>query len=136
MRQMLLITAAVLVSLFGLGQAGQFMPSERFSSGLINDVCQDKYGYIWVATDYGLNKFDGYRFTQFIHHPDDSMTIQSNVVTSLLCDTDGHLWIGTSKGIDRYDYATGTFIHYPFADSLGCNPKFLLHSLSLGKYVL
>ena len=123
MRQMLLITAAVLVSLLGLGQAGQFMPSERFSSGLINDVCQDKYGYIWVATDYGLNKFDGYRFTQFIHHPDDSMTIQSNVVTSLLCDTDGHLWIGTSKGIDRYDYATGTFIHYPFAD--GAHPRIM-----------
>ena len=53
------------------GQAGQFFPSERFSSGLINDVCQDKYGYIWIATENGLNKFDGYRFTTYLSLPDE-----------------------------------------------------------------
>ena len=117
MRQILLLFTVLLVSILGLGQAGQFVPSERFSSGLINDICQDKYGYIWVATDFGLNKFDGYRFTQFIHHPDDSTTVQSNTVTCLFCDKDGQLWIGTSRGIDCYDYASGSFVHYAFADS-------------------
>ena len=120
MRQLLLL-ATVLVSVLGLGQAGQFVPSERFSSGLINDICQDKYGYIWVATDFGLNKFDGYRFTEFIHHPDDSTTVQTNTVTCLFCDQDGQLWVGTSRGIDRYDYASGSFVHYPFAD--GARPR-------------
>ena len=121
MRQLLLLLATVLVSVLGLGQAGQFVPSERFSSGLINDICQDKYGYIWVATDFGLNKFDGYRFTQFIHHPDDSTTVQTNTVTCLFCDKEGQLWVGTSRGMDRYDYASGSFIHYPFAD--GARPR-------------
>ena len=118
MRQILLLFSVLLISVLGLGQAGQFVPSERFSSGLINDICQDKYGYIWVATDFGLNKFDGYRFTQFIHHPDDSTTVNSNVVTALYCDKDGQLWVGTSKGIDCFDYASNTFVHYPFADGL------------------
>ena len=116
MRQIITLFAFLAVSLLGKGQAGQFVPSERFSSGFINDICQDQYGYIWVATDFGLNKYDGYRFTEFIHHPDDSLTINSNVVTCLFRDKDGQLWIGTSKGIDRYDYATNTFHHYPFAD--------------------
>jgi ligand-binding sensor domain-containing protein len=121
MRQILLLFSVLLISVLGLGQAGQFVPSERFSSGLINDICQDKYGYIWVATDFGLNKFHGYRFTQFIHHPDDSATVNSNVVTALYCDKDGQLWVGTSKGIDCFDYASNTFVHYPFAD--GAHPR-------------
>lgn len=97
-----------------LGQAGQFFPSDRFSSGLINDVCQDKYGYLWIATDYGLNRFDGYRFIQYQHKPDDSTTISSNVAGSLFCDHEGQLWIGTSRGLDCYDYATNKFVHQKF----------------------
>ena len=134
MRQILLLFSVLLISVLGLGQAGQFVPSERFSSGLINDICQDKYGYIWVATDFGLNKFDGYRFTQFIHHPDDSTTVNSNVVTALYCDKDGQLWVGTSKGIDCFDYASNTFVHYPFAD--GAHPRVRkMTQLSDGKLV-
>ena len=96
------------------GQAGHFILSERFSSGLINDICQDKYGYLWIATDYGLNKYDGYRFTQYLHYPDDSTTMCSNVAGCLFCDKDGQLWVGTAKGLDRYDYATDEFVHYRF----------------------
>ena len=54
-------------------QMGHFYFSERFTSGLVNKVCQDQYGYIWVGTEYGLNRFDGYRFTPFLHqqnHPE------------------------------------------------------------------
>lgn len=96
------------------GQAGQFFPSERFSSGLINDVCQDKYGYIWIATENGLNKFDGYRFTTYLSLPDDSTTLSSNIVTRLYCDKKGQLWVGTRTGLSRYDYASNRFIQYTF----------------------
>ena len=109
-------TILLLTFLYGntIVLAGQYIPSERFSSGLINDLCQDKYGFMWVATDFGLNQYDGYRFTEYIHHPEDSTTISSNVVGCLYCDRDGRLWVGTSKGLDRYDYATNEFVHYPF----------------------
>jgi len=96
------------------GQSGQFFPSERFSSGLINDVCQDKYGYIWIATENGLNKFDGYRFTTYLSHPDDSTSLSSNIVTCLYCDRMGQLWVGSRIGLSRYDYATDRFIQYTF----------------------
>ena len=96
-------------------QTGVFISSERFSSALINDLCQDKYGYMWIATDYGLNRYDGYHFTEYLHQHDDSTTISSSTVCTLFCDKDGELWVGTNKGLDRFDYATSQFIHYPFA---------------------
>ena len=110
------IVISVLLSLAGLYnvQAGNYISSERFSSGLINDICQDNYGYIWVATDCGLNRYDGYHFKQYLHLPGDTTTIASNIVVSLYCDKDGQLWVGTSRGLDRFDYTTDRFVHYPF----------------------
>lgn len=96
------------------GQAGHFIPSERFFSGLINDLCQDRFGYMWIATDYGLNRYDGYRFIEYQHQPEDTTTICSSNAICLFCDKDGQLWVGTSKGLDRYDYGTRHFVHYPF----------------------
>lgn len=95
-------------------QMGHFYFSERFTSGLVNKVCQDKYGYIWVGTEYGLNRFDGYRFTPFLHHQNDVGTLGNNDISSMFCDSEGRLWVGTAKGLERYDYTTGHFVHYPF----------------------
>ena len=111
---LLLTFAATIAS----AQTGTFISSERFSSGMINDICQDKYGYIWIATDYGLNKFDGYRFTSYFHHQEDSTTLSDNNAVSLFCDPKGQLWIGTRKGLDRYDYASDNFTHIPFPDNI------------------
>ena len=104
MKQLLLSLLLAIITLTTYGQTGFFFPSDRFSSGLINDICQDKYGYIWIATENGLNKFDGYRFTTYLSHPDDSTTLGSNIVTKLYCDKKGQLWVGTRIGLSRYDY--------------------------------
>lgn len=135
----------MMLCLRAFGQTGQFIPSERFSSGLINDVCQDSYGYIWIATENGLNKFDGYRFTTYLSHPDDSTTLNSNIVTSLYCDKQGQLWVGTRIGLSRYDYATDHFVHYAFPSGLKPrvtpilerkNGEFLIGTSGMGLYAL
>ena len=100
------------------GQAGHFISSDRFSSGLISNLCQDKYGSVWIATDYGLNRYDGYRFQTFLHNSDNEGSICNNVVVSLLCDRDGQMWVGTNRGLDRFDYASARFVHYPFPDGV------------------
>ena len=100
------------------GQTGYFVPSERFSSGLISQLCQDKYGHIWIATDYGLNRFDGYNFETFLHNDEDKWSICNSGVVSLLCDRDGQLWVGTNRGLDRYDEAADCFVHYPFPNGV------------------
>ena len=99
-------------------QMGNFFPSDRFSSSLIADLCQDKYGYIWIATDYGLNRYDGYQFETFLHNDESPTSICNSVVVSLLLDRDGRLWVGTNRGLDRYDESIDGFVHYPFPNGV------------------
>ena len=117
MRRNLLSTLLFFVFGSVYAQMGLYYPSERFSSGLINDVCQDKFGYIWIATENGLNKFDGYRFTTYQHQSDNDATLNSNTVVKLYNDSKGRLWVGTRTGLSRFDYATGHFVDYPFPDN-------------------
>ena len=102
----------------GYAQTGHFYPSSFFSSGLVADLCQDKYGNIWIATDYGLNRFDGYHFTTWLHSDTDSSSIKSNTVVSLLSDDKGGLWVGINRGLDHYSPVTNTFEHYRFPGGL------------------
>ena len=89
--------------------------SDRLSSGLVTSICQDRYGFIWIGTEYGLNKFDGYRFYSYTYSRTDSTTITDNEVSALFVDRDGQLWVGCSKGLSRYDYAHDSFqrCHFP-----------------------
>ena len=113
-----LFFAFVLNAACAVAQTGNFIPSERFSSGLVASLCQDRYGSIWIATDYGLNRFDGYRFEVFLHSDDNPSSICNNVVVSMLCDRQGRLWVGTNRGLDRYDEALGGFVHYQFPENI------------------
>ena len=114
-RLILLISFALLTNFGGLmAQTGHFYPSNMFSSGLISSLCQDKYGSVWIATDYGLNRFDGYVFQTFLHDEDDPWSICDNGAVSLLCDRSGRVWVGTIHGLDRYDEAASGFVHYNF----------------------
>ena len=102
-------------------QTGHFFSSDRFSSSLISDLCQDRQGYVWIATDYGLNRFDGYSFLPFFHNDADTTTLGANVVVSLFCDREGRLWVGTNRGLDRFEPATQSFVHYRFPG--GVSPR-------------
>lgn len=110
----LLIILLIAISTFSYAQTGHYYPADRYSNSLISDLCQDKYGNIWIATDYGLNKFDGYQFTSYLHDDTDSTSICSNAVVELLCDSKGRLWVGTNRGLDLYNDDLNAFIHYKF----------------------
>ena len=76
----------------------------HFSIGELSDnrfqaICEDRSGFIWIGTENGLNRFDGYSFYQFTHQDNDSLSLVSNYVRSLTVDNDGTLWVGTSRGI-------------------------------------
>ena len=118
MRQLLTIILLFAASLCCSAQTTLFYSSDKLSNSGINDICQDQRGYIWIATENGLNRFDGYRFTPFFNSPQDSTSLCYNVVCCIICDSKGRLWVGTSKGLQRYDYGTESFISYPFPDGL------------------
>ena len=112
--RLFLIVFCLLTYVRAYSQIGHFIPSDYFSSGLISTLCQDRQGSIWIGTDYGLNKFDGYHFSTYLHDDADTTSLAVNVVVKLFCDRDGRLWVGTNRGLDRYDVAGDCFIHYRF----------------------
>ena len=76
----------------------------RYMIGQLSDnrfqaICEDMSGFIWIGTENGLNRYDGYHFRQFTHDDKDSLSIMSNYIRTLYPDKDGTLWIGTNRGI-------------------------------------
>lgn len=85
--------------------------AQGLSQGLINDMIQDKEGFIWIATKGGLNRYDGYTFKIFTNDPQDTTSISSNAVSNLLEDSKGRIWIGTyDRGVNVYNKKTGRFL--------------------------
>ena len=117
-RTILLLLLSVVFSGLSFAQTGYYIPSDRFSSSLISDLCQDRQGSVWIATDYGLNRFDGYRFQTFLHNESDPGSLAVNVVVTMLNDRDGRLWVGTNRGLDRFDADRETFEHFAFPDNI------------------
>ncbi len=74
----------------------------ELSSYLINKFVQDSYGYIWIATDYGLNKYDGIRFTHYLNNEHEKSSLLSNNVKTLMMDKSHTLWIGCNNGLQYY----------------------------------
>lgn len=107
---------AISLSLMVWADSGELFTSGKLSSSLINCIVQDKYGYIWVGTEYGLSKFDGYRFTNYLHNEEDTTSITDNIISDLLVDKKGNLWIGCAKGLMRYNYETNNFSRLQFPD--------------------
>ncbi|MGC2398530.1 MAG: two-component regulator propeller domain-containing protein, partial [Acidobacteriaceae bacterium] len=75
-------------------------------------VVQDKVGFVWFGTQYGLNRYDGYKTKVFKHEPGRPDSLSCVYVRSLHVDRAGTLWVGCDRFLDRFDPATETFKHY------------------------
>lgn len=88
------------------------------SNNWVEDICQDKYGRMWFATNDGINCYNGYDFTIYKHDPDDDCTIQSNIINSLYIDRNMDLWACTANGLARFDYEKGLFLRIPISETV------------------
>lgn len=85
-----------------------FTTSNGLSNSLINEILQDKHGYIWIATEDGLNRFDGVGFKSYR-----VKELSHSYVHSVYEDSKGTLWVGTITGLLTYDRSTDTFTPVP-----------------------
>lgn len=115
LKSICLLPLMVVTSLLVFAGSGHIFTSGKLSSSLINCVAQDRYGYIWVGTEYGLNKFSdaGYDFGSYSGH------ITINAATF---DKHGNLFVGTSEsGVLVAAAGKRTFVPYTQSSDDGFN---------------
>ena len=100
-----------MLTCFSYANSGRLYTSNDMSSSLIRCIIQDKYGFIWVGTNYGLNRFDGYKFSSYLCNPADTTTIQDNDIVKLYPYSKEFLFVATNRGLYKYSYLTNCFQH-------------------------
>ncbi len=86
------------------------------SHNCISCIYQDNRGFIWIGTEGVLNKYDGYKITEYLHDPDNPYSISHNFIRTIFedpADSGKALWIGTKGGgLNKYDRENDQFISY------------------------
>jgi len=76
-----------------------FGENEGLSNTRVLKVVTDRQGFIWVATQEGLYRYDGYNFKVFKHDPENSKSLAHNYVQALFIDSFDRLWVGSRGGV-------------------------------------
>ncbi len=84
---------------------------------LTTALAQDARGFLWIGTQDGLVRYDGYAFKVYRHRPGDPASLGGSYVRSLLVSRDGRIWVGTiSGGLAVLDPKTERFTQYRHDD--------------------
>lgn len=90
-----------------------YTSQDGLSQLVVRAIIQDQDGFIWVGTEDGLNKFDGYDFKVFRNVRNDKASLPDNFIYCLSPALDGGVWIGTnSGGLAKYNVTTNDFTSY------------------------
>src|SRR5690606_20470535 len=113
-RQLLLCIGVAGLIHIANAQSGEFFTVDSdLSSSMVTDIFQDQYGFIWVATEDGLNRFDGSKITVYrndVHSPN---MVLNDVVRVLGEDAAGTMYVGYINGLQYYDAASNVFHDVP-----------------------
>jgi ligand-binding sensor domain-containing protein/signal transduction histidine kinase len=85
---------------------------QRLSQTRVSTIVQDDRGFLWFATQYGLDRYDGYRFKVFKHESAKANGPSGVYIRALYKDRDGNLWVGSGQSLDRFDPITEIFAHF------------------------
>jgi PAS domain S-box-containing protein len=97
----------------------RFSTEDGLSETMVTQIVQDNQGFIWFASLYGLNRYDGYKFKVFKHEPDRPNSLSGVHNYCLFKDRSGALWIGFEEFLDRFDPITETATHYRIGGANG-----------------
>ncbi|MBK0380404.1 hybrid sensor histidine kinase/response regulator [Mucilaginibacter segetis] len=87
--------------------------NEGLSHSNVKFILKDKTGYVWLATDDGLNRYDGYSFKVYRHKKNDKHSLRANNINTIFEDNNGDLWIGTGGGgVSLYNRDLDSFTNF------------------------
>ena len=84
----------------------QLSTTEGLSNNSIRSIFRDSRGFLWIGTESGLNKYDGY---SFCHYYRNNSELPDDAISTIFEDSNGNIWIRMSNGYSIYDYRTGRF---------------------------
>ncbi|MBC7892939.1 MAG: hypothetical protein H7Y12_12050 [Sphingobacteriaceae bacterium] len=122
--------------------AAQFSPAffdqlsveDGLSQSEVYSVLKDRQGYVWLGTQDGLNRYDGYRFEHFKHDPFDANSLSNDYITALFEDAQGTLWVGTQDGLNRYDATAGRFVRFTDTTSERVHQPFNIQAFATDRH--
>ncbi|VAX27262.1 DNA-binding response regulator, AraC family [hydrothermal vent metagenome] len=94
---------------------------QGLSNPTINCIYEDKYGFLWLGTEDGLSRYDGYDFKVYKNNPSDSASLPGNSIRTINEDNNGNLWIGGSNVLAKYDRKNNTFKSVKFDSEQNLN---------------
>ncbi len=98
-------------------KSGHIGLEQGLSQSTAYSIVQDAQGFMWFATQDGLDRYDGYSITVYKNKSNEENSIIDNTVSCLLRDPPGNLWVGTFKGgLDRYDIKENKFYHHTHSE--------------------
>lgn len=103
----------------------QLSTSEGLSNNNVRCILRDDKGFLWVGTESGLNKYDGYTFQ---HYYRNNSQLPDDGISELFEGPDGNVWVKSTNGYSIYNYQTGSFEnnYKQKLDSLGIPGKNIL----------
>lgn len=130
----------LILSCGGTAYSGDYNPaferlsiSNGLSQNTVTCIIQDSKGFMWFGTQYGLNRYDGYKFEKFKTDPWNTNSISDNYINAIFEDAKGVLWVGTrSGGVNRYDPDKDQWTRFRHdardSDSISSNQIFVIHA--------
>lgn len=96
-----------------------FKVENGLASNSIRSIVQDKYGFLWFATDDGLNRYDGYSIKNITSNLNELSKSGNHYINSIMEDSQGRLWIGSDEGVCLYSYENDNFQWFDIATERG-----------------
>lgn len=103
-------------------QDSQKMAFSKIENGLFNEwissITQDSLGFIWVGTQDGLHRYDGYKFEVIRNSPEELNSPAANWIQDIAIDNKSNYWLGTfGGGLSKFSAKDMTFQNFE-TDSL------------------
>jgi ligand-binding sensor domain-containing protein len=82
---------------------------DGLSDSNVKAICVDHFGYVWIGTDHGLNRYDGFETITYYHDINDNSTLSNNKISRIYEDREGEIWVITPNGVNFFNRQSGVF---------------------------